>query len=151
MDIINEFNSKIEKRALKNIVVFKGDARRFVWEFLFEQTVSEFIILFPDPWPKKKHHKHRILKAEFIGMLNYRLVQGGTVTLATDFLEYRDWIFEEFKKNKNFRCIHQGKNSLYPDSYSKTLFQERFEKEGREIYFLRFRKKTALGDGVLVF
>ena len=137
---VKKFHSKIEKRILKNIVVFKGDVRRFVWEFLFEQTVSEFIILFPDPWPKTKHHKHRILKTEFISMLHYRLVQGGTVTLATDFLAYRDWILKEFIKNGGFQCIHQGENSLYPDSYSKTLFQEKFEKEGREIYFLRFRK-----------
>ncbi|HEB33405.1 MAG TPA: tRNA (guanosine(46)-N7)-methyltransferase TrmB [Spirochaetes bacterium] len=136
------FHSKIEKRALENIVVFKGDARRFVWEFLFEQIVSEFIILFPDPWPKKRHHKHRLLKAAFINMLHYCLVQGGTVTLATDFPEYRELILEEFKKNGNFQCTRQDENSLYPDSYSKTLFQERFEKEGREIYFLKFRKKN---------
>jgi tRNA (guanine-N7-)-methyltransferase len=136
-----KFNSKIEKRSLKNIVVFKGDARRFVWEFLFEGTVSEFIILFPDPWPKKRHHKNRLLKTEFINMLNYRLIPGGTVSVATDFPEYRDWIVEEFGKNSRFLCNHQAGDSGYPDNYSKTLFHERFEKEGRNIYFLRFKKK----------
>ena len=136
-----KFNAKIEKRDLKNIVVFKGDARRFVWEFLYERMVSEFIILFPDPWPKKRHHKNRLLKGAFINMLGFRLTRGGTVTIATDFPEYREWIIQEFDKNGTFLCIRKGKDPVYPDTFSKTLFHERYEKEGREIYFLKFRKR----------
>jgi tRNA (guanine-N7-)-methyltransferase len=140
-----KFNSKIEKRSLKNIVVFKGDARRFVWEFLFEGTVSEFIILFPDPWPKKRHYKNRIIKTEFIDMMHLRLSPGGTVTVATDYPGYRDWIIEEFYKNGNFSCIRKASDPVYPDAHSKTLFQDKFEKEGREIYFLIYRKNADTG------
>ena len=137
-----KFNSKIEKRDLKNIVVFKGDARRFVWEFLFEGTVSEFIFLFPDPWPKKRHHKNRLIKTAFINMLYSRLISGGTVTVATDSHEYKDWIIEEFDKNGMFLYSRHNGDTVYQDSFSKTLFQKKFEKEGKDIYFLEFRKKT---------
>lgn len=133
-----KFHSKIEKRGLKNIVVFKGDARRFVWEFLYENTVREFIILFPDPWPKQRHHKHRLLTAAFINMLKVRLVLGGTITLATDYPENRDWILEEFRKDGGFTNIFRGGYSRYPDSYPKTLFHEKYTKEGRDIYYMMF-------------
>jgi tRNA (guanine-N7-)-methyltransferase len=103
-----KFYSKIEKRSLKNIAVFKGDARRFVWEFLYENTVEEFIILFPDPWPKKRHHKHRLFKDAFIGMLSERLTDGGAVSIATDHAEYRDWVLEEFQKNISFINLHSN-------------------------------------------
>ncbi|MCK5568132.1 MAG: tRNA (guanosine(46)-N7)-methyltransferase TrmB, partial [Spirochaetes bacterium] len=103
-----KFYSKIEKRGLKNIVVFKGDARRFVWEFLYENTVEEFIILFPDPWPKQRHRKHRLLTAAFINMLKIRLVPGGMVTLATDYHEYRNRILDEFRKDRGFTNIYRN-------------------------------------------
>ena len=136
--------SKIEKRGLKNIVVFKGDARRFVWEFLYENTVEEFIILFPDPWPKQRHRKHRLLTAAFINMLKIRLVPGGMVTLATDYHEYRNRILDEFRKDRGFTNIYRNGYSSSPHSCPKTLFQEKYTEEGRDIYYMRFRKERDL-------
>jgi tRNA (guanine-N7-)-methyltransferase len=135
-----KFQSKIDKRSLRNVVVFKGDARRFVWEFLYEETVEEFILLFPDPWPKKRHHKHRILSSAFIRMLEKRLLPGGTVSVATDFPEYRDRILEEFAKNSGFLDPGGTGYGGYPEEYPTSLFQERFRREGRDIFFIRFRK-----------
>ena len=135
-----KFHSKIEKQSLKNIVVFKGDARRFVWEFLYRESVEEFIILFPDPWPKKRHHKHRLLNAAFINMLQTRLTPQGLTSIATDYREYRDWILNEFEKVKGFTNIYDKSYSTYPDHYPKTLFEERFRNEGREIYFVQMKK-----------
>jgi tRNA (guanine-N7-)-methyltransferase len=134
------FRSKIVKRDLRNIVVFKGDARQFVWEYLYEETVQEFIILFPDPWPKKRHHKHRILTAAFIQMLRLRMKGGGTVSIATDYAEYRDWILDEFQKNWGFINLCSQGYTEYPVDYPKTLFEKRSREEKREIYFIRFKK-----------
>jgi tRNA (guanine-N7-)-methyltransferase len=135
-----KFHSKIEKRKLKNLVVFKGDARQFVWEYLYEGTVQEFIILFPDPWPKKRHHKHRILTSAFIQMLRVRLKTGGLVSVATDYSEYRDMILEGFEKNGGFSLLLKEGFGNYPKNFPKTIFQEKFKKEGKEIFFMQFQK-----------
>ena len=141
-----KFHSKIQKRELRNILVFKGDARQFVWEYLYEESVHEFIILFPDPWPKKRHHKHRILTAPFIQMLRLRLKAGGTVSIATDYTEYRDWILDEFGRNGGFINICSQGYTKYPEDYPKTLFKQRFKEEKSDIYFLCFKKSGKISD-----
>lgn len=134
------FHSKIEKRNLRNIAVFKGDARLFLWEFLYEETVEEFIILFPDPWPKKRHFKHRMLKQPFIDMMRHRLVAGGTVSISTDDENYRNWIIEEFHKTGGFGNLFRNGFTDYPEHYPRSIFEERFREMQKAIYFMQYRK-----------
>jgi len=110
-----KFLSKVEKGNLKNIVVYRGDARRFVWEFLYEKMVWEFFIMFPDPWPKKRHHKHRIITKPFINMLYHRLVSGGRVSLATDHQEYSERIVSVFQNSRRFANRSREGGSYYPE------------------------------------
>jgi tRNA (guanine-N7-)-methyltransferase len=136
-----KFRTKVEKRNLKNLVIFRGEIRRFVWEFLYDGMVAEFVTLFPDPWPKKRHHKHRLINKPFVGMLERRLVPGGCVSVATDSEEYRDWILEEFSANGRFKNLFEGGYAPYPPDYPETLFLRRFRERGKEISFMRFRKE----------
>lgn len=135
-----KFHSKIVKRRLHNIVIFKGDARRFLWEYLYENTTQEFIILFPDPWPKTRHHKHRLITAAFINMLRIRLVPDGLISIATDHVEYRDWIIDEFQKIDGFSNLYTNGYTRYPEHYPKTLFEKRFKNEGRKLFFIQVKK-----------
>ena len=57
-------------------------------------TVSEFHINFPDPWFKKRHHRRRLIKPDTVALLTSRLIPGGTLTLATDIVEYADMAHE---------------------------------------------------------
>jgi tRNA (guanine-N7-)-methyltransferase len=138
-----KFCEKIKKRSLRNIVVFRGDARQFVWEYLFERCVYEFIILFPDPWPKKRHHKHRLLTEPFIRMMETRLVDNGTVSVATDHEEYRDRIIHEFRKVGAFTNPYTEGYTLYPPDYPKTLFEKKLRERGKNIYFMKFKKERS--------
>jgi tRNA (guanine-N7-)-methyltransferase len=135
-----KFASKIEKRALENVVVFKGDARRFVWEFLHEEMVREFILMFPDPWPKKRHHKHRIVQQAFIGMLRQRLEPGGIVSVITDHGDYRDHVMEEFDKAGGFISLIEGGYAPYGGDESESLFEKKFREWKRDIFHMRYRK-----------
>lgn len=136
-----KFASKIRKRGLRNIVVFRGDSRRFVWEYLYEKSVEEFIILFPDPWPKKRHQKHRLLTERFVRMLCDRLVDGGKISVATDHEGYRDYIIAVFASVGGFENSRETGFGYYPDDYPRTLFTNRFQKEGRPLYYLQWIKK----------
>jgi tRNA (guanine-N7-)-methyltransferase len=138
-----KFHAKIKKRSLHNIAVFRGDARQFVWEYLYESCVHEFIILFPDPWPKKRHYKHRLLGEPFIRMMGTRLVDVGTVSVATDHEGYRDWIIDEFGKVSCFTNPHKQGYTLYPPDYPKTLFEQRLRERGKNIYFMEFKKEKS--------
>ncbi len=135
-----KFFSKVEKRNLKNIAVYRGDARRFVWEFLYENMVSEFFIMFPDPWPKKRHHKHRIITIPFINMIQYRLVLQGKISIATDHEEYRERIFSLFQNNRGFASSFREGFAPYPDEYPKSIFEERFRKAKMSVYFMQYTK-----------
>ena len=135
-----KFYSKAEKRSIKNLVVFRGDMRRFVWDFLYREMVREFIILFPDPWPKKRHHKHRLLTRKFIQMLFIRLVPGGKVSVATDYEEYRDFIIEEFRYVKGFKTPSNGKYSEYPENYPVSLYENKLRNEGKRLFFMQYVK-----------
>jgi len=135
-----KFNQKVEKRRMNNIVVYKGDVRQFLWEYIYEDSISEFIVNFPDPWPKKRHHKHRLLQHAFIEMLHARLKSGGIVSIATDDALYRDWIIEQFKKTAGFRNLHQDGYTRYPDHFPKSLFEQRFREENRNLFFLQYEK-----------
>lgn len=139
-DRAKKFYAKIEKRGLKNIVVFKGDGRQFVWEYLYENSVQEFIILFPDPWPKKRHHKHRLLNTAFINIVHVRLVPGGNISIATDHEKYRDWIINEFNNVEGFVSLFKDGYSEYPDHYPKSLFEERLRNKGSKLYYLKYKK-----------
>lgn len=143
-EILNErakkFHVKIQRGGFKNVVVFRGDSRRFLWDFIFEDTVEEFIIFFPDPWPKRRHHKHRLLNGTFIDMLHFRLIPGCIVSIATDYPEYRDWIIEEFNKTGGFINLFEKGYNLFPDYFPKSLFEERFRKAGHNIYYIKYKK-----------
>jgi tRNA (guanine-N7-)-methyltransferase len=136
-----KFSKKAEKKRLNNVAIFRGDSRRFVWDFIYEETVSEFIILFPDPWPKKRHHKHRLLTRKFIRMLFLRLVPGGKVSLATDYEEYRDFIIEEFTYVEGFKTRFKERYSEYPDNYPLSLYQEKLRNEGKRLYYMQYMKE----------
>jgi tRNA (guanine-N7-)-methyltransferase len=137
-----KFASKVRKQRLQNITVFRGDTRRFVWEFLYNESVEEFIILFPDPWPKKRHHKHRLLSERFVRMLCNRLVDGGKVSVATDHEEYRDFIIASFDSVEGFESAFTRGFGDYPEDYPKTLFFDKFKKEGKPLYFLQWIKRN---------
>jgi tRNA (guanine-N7-)-methyltransferase len=144
----DKFRAKVEKRNLANLVIFRGEIRRFVWEFLHEGMVDEFVTLFPDPWPKKRHHKHRLLSGPFIDMLELRLVPGGFVSIATDSAEYREWILQAFDAHPRFRNLFGGGYASYPADYPETLFLRRFRDQNKEVFFMRFGKEENAGAAV---
>ena len=104
--------------------------------------VEEFFILFPDPWPKKRHHKHRLITPPFIGMLHLRLFEGGRVSIATDHSEYRDHILSVFEKNSGFANRFSEGFAPYPESYPTSIFEQRFTRQKKSIFFMQYIKAS---------
>jgi tRNA (guanine-N7-)-methyltransferase len=81
----------IEAHALSNVRIVQHDAIDVLTTMIAPESLAAIHVFFPDPWPKKRHHKRRLLQPEFVQLLATRLLSGGYLHIATDWEEYADW------------------------------------------------------------
>jgi tRNA (guanine-N7-)-methyltransferase len=84
----------VDERGLKNVRLHHGDARDIL-QRLPEASLARVFVLFPDPWPKARHHKRRILQPEVLADIHRALLPGGRLRFATDVAGYADWALEK--------------------------------------------------------
>lgn len=96
----------IHDHDVRNVLISDGDARELI-ERLEDQSVEKFYVLFPDPWPKTKHHKRRIIQNVFLSLLMRKLRIGGCIIIATDHEKYSEWIHEKATEfNFKYTILH---------------------------------------------
>jgi tRNA (guanine-N7-)-methyltransferase len=88
----------IEERGLTNVRLLQGDARALL-AALPDACLERVFILFPDPWPKTRHHKRRLIQDEVVAELVRVLKPGGSLRFATDWADYADWALRRFLKS----------------------------------------------------
>jgi len=91
----------IDERGLTNVRIHSGDARELL-AALPDQALDRIFILFPDPWPKARHHKRRLIQAETVAELARALKPGGTLRFATDWKDYAAWTLERMPRSGRF-------------------------------------------------
>ncbi len=124
---------KSKKSKLENIIGVHGDAR-YCLPYLFEaHSLREIYILFPDPWFKRRHYKHRLINLERVKLFHSLLKSEGKLFFATDHNAYAEEVRKSFLETE--WKFEEGK-SLYP-----TYFETKWKKMGREIYYYCFEKK----------
>ena len=123
----------IEEKKLSNIRIFPDDAR-ILLDQAGESIFDEVVILCPDPWPKDRHHKRRLLQPEFIEMLLKFLKWNGRLYISTDWQHYAD----EIKANLNHPSLKKRNSSR--ESRASTKFEDRGIKEGRKVYIFDYIK-----------
>ena len=92
----------IEESGVQNVRLHHGDARDVLAQLL-DASLDRVDILFPDPWPKKRHWKRRLIQADFVAELARVLKAGGEVRFATDWRHYAAWTLEAFTRDPLFR------------------------------------------------
>ena len=124
-----------------NLRVIACDAMDVLRLRLAENSLARINLYFPDPWPKKRHHKRRIVQAPFLELAANRLQPGGTLHIATDWQNYAEHIDETMAATDLFqldeRCEHSGESPL--DRFT-TKFERRGLKRGHRIWDWRFRR-----------
>ena len=135
MSGIGTLVSGIKENNINNVKIFSDDIR-----LLLDQSPKKIfdsvIIICPDPWPKEKHHKRRLINESFLKMIHDFMKDDSNVYISTDWENYAEGISELFKENKLFKpSINK---SFYKESLSK--FERRGKNEGRELFEFNYKK-----------
>lgn len=93
----------INQMQLTNIKLIREDATFLLANYIPDNSVDGIHLLFPDPWPKNRQHKRRIIQNEFIELISKKLKPEGFIHIATDWQPYADWIKARFDTNSNFK------------------------------------------------
>jgi tRNA (guanine-N7-)-methyltransferase len=128
---------EIENRKLNNIRIVEGDAAEVLPERVGENSAAAFHIFFPDPWPKKRHHKRRLIQRPFTDLLESRLVPGGYVYMVTDWEDYGDWALAELSATPGLRNKYPGFAPPQPWRPETKFERKGIEKQHpvRELFF----------------
>jgi tRNA (guanine-N7-)-methyltransferase len=95
---------KAKDGGLSNLKLLKHDAIEVLRDQIAAESLQRVNIYFPDPWPKKRHHKRRLIQAEFLGLLASRLKPGGVLYIATDWANYAEQIDDVLDQSGLFTC-----------------------------------------------
>ncbi|OGV76939.1 MAG: tRNA (guanosine(46)-N7)-methyltransferase TrmB [Methylotenera sp. RIFCSPLOWO2_02_FULL_45_14] len=130
----------IEESVLTNIRVVQHDVVEVLQNMLADASLDGVHIFFPDPWHKKRHHKRRLIQAEFVKLLCSKLKVGGYLHVATDWQEYAEWVLEVLGAEpqlQNTAESYANKPSYRP----LTKFENRGIKLGHGVWDMVFTKK----------
>jgi len=123
----------------KNIIWVWGEAFVALKNLFKDQSINIIFMPFPDPWPKRRHHKHRLFKKEFIDLFYDKLVPGGFFIFITDFYEYYEASLELIKDDKRFDMITPENFHQY--DLTGSYFGEKWINDNRSFYSFFIRKK----------
>ncbi len=132
---VKKVAKKAHRAGLTNCKVLRLESK-YTIEWLFpEASIDRLHLLCPDPWPKAKHHKRRLVQQDFLEVLFRVLKPGGEFCFKTDHPEYFEWVEEEMKTFGKFTQLEWNEDTFY---YPKTDFQIQWEAEGKSMHQLRF-------------
>lgn len=133
---------QLEERDLGNVRVVCHDAVEVLGRYLGGRCLDEILILFPDPWPKKRHHKRRLIQPPFVALLVERLKSGGALRLATDWEPYAAEMLSTLSAEPRLRNVaRDGGFIARPAERSPTRFERRGERLGHQVWDLEFRRE----------
>jgi tRNA (guanine-N7-)-methyltransferase len=135
MSGIGTLVSSIKENNINNIKIFSDDIRLLLDQSR-KKVFDSVIIICPDPWPKEKHHKRRLINKSFLDMVHDFMKDDSNIYISTDWENYAESISELFVKNKLFKS--SSIKSFQKDSLSK--FERRGKDEGRELFEFNYKK-----------
>lgn len=130
----------IESHGLDNVRVFLDDARVLL-DSLPERCLGRVFVLFPDPWPKTRHHKRRFVCRPVMWHLSRLMRPGGELRIATDHAGYLEWILEHVRASRGFEWTARTPSDWRnrPPDWPPTRYEAKAIAEGRRCIYLRYR------------
>ena len=127
--------------GIGNLRVIRHDAVAIIHDHVPDGALSRVQIYFPDPWPKARHHKRRIVQRAFTDLIWRKLRAGGEIHCATDWAEYAEWMRDVFASDDKWQNLGGADGyAPRPDWRPQTKFERRGERLGHGVWDLRYRK-----------
>lgn len=139
---------KAAEAGLNNLRVSRQDAVDMLRDRIAPQSLDVILVLFPDPWHKKRHHKRRLINAGFAALATSRLRLGGTLQLATDWTPYAEWMCEVLNAAAGLR--NRSSDGGYVPRHPgrlRTRFEARGERLGHAVHDLCYERISASDAG----
>ena len=121
---IEKGNKKREKRNLPLLFFFKVEAMEFLDNLPEEFRIKRTVLMFPDPWPKKRHHKRRLVQKPFLDLLANRSVDGAEFCIRTDHLEYFEWAKESVREHPSWAVRNEAPWPFEHESFFQNILHE---------------------------
>jgi len=133
--------SAVERDNLANIRIWDADARHLL-PLLGEETLARVFLLYPDPWPKTRHHKRRFVNQRNLEMIHRILKPSGELFLASDIPSYIRWTLEQTRRHGGFTWLAERPEDWRtpPAGWQPTRYEQKALKAGRRPTYLRFVK-----------
>lgn len=131
----------IGSRSLANIRVIAHDAVEVLSRQVPESSLDEVLLYFPDPWPKKRHHKRRIVQPAFASLVAGRLKPGGRFKLATDWEPYAAWMLEVLNACAGLENASAAGGSIERPERGATRFERRGRRLGHRVFDFEFVRR----------
>jgi tRNA (guanine-N7-)-methyltransferase len=136
---------RICRWGLENVRLLRTDAAVFLHHNIGDEVVDVFHVYFPDPWPKKRHHKRRFINVSNIKQMHRCLTRDGVIRMATDHADYYQMMRELFGDQEEVVKLFKTLGSFSADSAEAgesvgSNFERKYRKEGRDIYTLAVQK-----------
>ncbi|MEN6427867.1 MAG: tRNA (guanosine(46)-N7)-methyltransferase TrmB [Phycisphaerales bacterium] len=137
---------RIGRRGLTNVRIIRADAPAFLRDFVPAESVDCFHIYFPDPWPKKRHHKRRLLQGSNLEVILRCLKPGGQIRLATDHEEYFQQMQDVTKACSALleEIEFERPAGAREGERTGTNYERKYVKESRAIHTAAFRKRKGV-------
>jgi tRNA (guanine-N7-)-methyltransferase len=134
---------RCRRHGLKNVKVLRAEAAFFVRNYIASGTLRQVHIYFPDPWPKARHHKRRLIQEPFLRELHRVLQTGGMVRIATDHSDYFAWMQEHAAKVPELfeQVAFESPDSAGEGELVGTNFERKYRREGRPFHGMILRKR----------
>lgn len=149
-----EMKEKRIKTIIKKLDKNQNPNVRILQMFLNEKNMGIFphcsfkkiYIKHPDPWPKRRHHKRRLIQKGVVDRLNHILQLNGKIEISTDHADYAKWIVRIFNKRNDFYPLFQdGYQRQEPEGNIRTYFERKKRKKGLKPYFMCYQKREEIG------
>ena len=136
---VGKLLGEIKKRDLKNLYIIEYDALDVLEYMIGDNSLNGIHIFFPDPWPKKRHHKRRLVQRPKTDLFTQKLAPGGYLYFVTDIIEYAEFALEELNATEHLKNKYNG--FAEPQAWrAQTKFERKGLKADRsitELYFIK--------------